>query len=175
MIRLNRLGTPFLREARHLSGRQNRRSPPKNGSIKLPGHGRFAHRWRTVPLQRLLHEGQSSRFIAGFGDVALEDLALVVDISPQVHDLAHSTAKRVIAESVIKLGAAQELTAGTPFTLMTDVPCVAAFATVERKAETIAAGTPDVIAVVPASGGSANSERSFANTDRSSQKPDEFA
>jgi hypothetical protein len=44
--------------------------------------------WRAVALQRLLYEAQGSRLVAGFGNVALEDLALVVDRAPQVHHLA---------------------------------------------------------------------------------------
>lgn len=35
-----------------------------------------------------LHEGESGRFIAGFGDVALEDFALVIDGPPDVDHLA---------------------------------------------------------------------------------------
>ena len=34
---------------------------------------------RPVTPQRLLHECESGRFITGFGDVALEDFAFVVD------------------------------------------------------------------------------------------------
>ena len=42
---------------------------------------------RPVTPQRLLHECESGRFIAGFGDVALEDFAFVVDGAPKLDHL----------------------------------------------------------------------------------------
>jgi hypothetical protein len=45
------------------------------------------HRWFSVPLQRLLHEGQSRGFVPFLRDVAFEDLALVIDRAPQVDHL----------------------------------------------------------------------------------------
>ena len=41
----------------------------------------------TMPLQRLLEEPQSGRFIAFPGDIAFEHLALVIDRAPQVMHL----------------------------------------------------------------------------------------
>ena len=41
-----------------------------------------------MALQRLLHEGQRRRFVPFLGDVALKDLAFVIDGAPQVHHLA---------------------------------------------------------------------------------------
>lgn len=41
-----------------------------------------------MALQCLLHEPQSSRFVAGFGDVALQDLAFMIDCPPQLNHLA---------------------------------------------------------------------------------------
>ena len=43
---------------------------------------------QSVATQRLLREGESQRFIPGFGDVALQDLALVVDRPPEVDHLS---------------------------------------------------------------------------------------
>lgn len=41
-----------------------------------------------MALQRLLHEPERCRLVAGLRDVALEDLALVIDGAPQIHHLA---------------------------------------------------------------------------------------
>ena len=41
-----------------------------------------------MTLQRFLHEPERGVFVSGFGDVALEDLALVIDRSPEVDHLA---------------------------------------------------------------------------------------
>ena len=41
-----------------------------------------------MALERLLHEGQRSFFVANLGDVTLEDLAFLVDRTPQVNHLA---------------------------------------------------------------------------------------
>ena len=41
-----------------------------------------------MALQRLLHKGESSRFVPGSRDVAFEDLAFLIDGSLQVHHLA---------------------------------------------------------------------------------------
>ena len=42
---------------------------------------------RAVPFQHLLHKAQCRRFIAGFGDIALQHLVFVVNCAPQVHRL----------------------------------------------------------------------------------------
>jgi hypothetical protein len=43
---------------------------------------------RPMPLQRLLHEAQRCVLIAGFGDVAFEDLPFVIHGPPQIDHLA---------------------------------------------------------------------------------------
>ena len=40
-----------------------------------------------MPLQRLCHEAQSCGLVAGFGNIAFQHLALVIDGAPQVHHL----------------------------------------------------------------------------------------
>ena len=39
---------------------------------------------RAVALQRLLHEAQSCLLVAGLGDVAFEDLALLIDRASEI-------------------------------------------------------------------------------------------
>ena len=41
-----------------------------------------------MALQRLLHETKRCFLVPGFRDVTLENLALVIDRSPQIHHLA---------------------------------------------------------------------------------------
>lgn len=41
-----------------------------------------------MALERLLHERQSPLLVAGFRDIALEDLALMIDGAPEIYHLA---------------------------------------------------------------------------------------
>ncbi len=43
---------------------------------------------RSMAAKCLLHEGESCHFIAGFGDVALEYFALVIDRTPEIDHIA---------------------------------------------------------------------------------------
>lgn len=59
---------------------------------------------RSVPLQRLLDEGKGSLLVAGLGDVTLQNLALLVDGTPQIMHLCADVGYAALRVTYISSG-----------------------------------------------------------------------